>query len=116
MDLRVAAATEEGWPGEEVVEVEIGGEEKDLSRTGGREPERDGERWFGREGGVEEVGVGPEGSAVAEEDGDPVRGSTRERESKLLSEEATESSRWRALPPSLASKKSACFVPSPSIS
>jgi len=107
MDLRVDAAVEEGWPGEKVVDIETGGEEKDLSRTGGREPDREGERWFGREGGVEEVGIGSEGKAIVEDDGDSLRGSMEERESMLLSEEATESSRRRAPPPSSASKKPA---------
>lgn len=114
MDFRVEAAVI--WPGEEEVEVEMGGEEKDLSSMGGRDPEREGERWFGREVGAGRVGS--VGKAVVDEEGDALRGS---RSSKLLSEEATEPSRRRFPSPSSSSgsvvkSSGCCFPPSPSIS
>lgn len=94
MFLRVATAVV--CPGEEVV-VEGAGEPEDRSRMGGRESVREGVRWLERREGTEDLAVGvvssTEGKAVAEEEGQVLRRSSR---SKLLSDEATESLRRRA--------------------
>jgi hypothetical protein len=101
MCLRVAAAVV--WLEEEVVVIEGAGEPEDRSRMGGREPVRDGvwclERREGTEDMAVEVAPSTAGRPAVEAEGEVLRGSSR---SRLLSEEATESSRRRL--PSLLSR------------